>query len=214
MQFEASSLRKDYLKGSLDESSVEVDPFVQFRMWLDTAIEAKLIEANAMAIASVGPDGIPSVRTVLLKQFSERGFVFGTNFESEKGVQIALNPAVGLLFYWPALERQVRISGSCIETTSAESDDLFYKRPVEARISATVSPQSQVIPDRTWLQQHVAELQASLPEGEGPPRPANWGGYRVTPTVFEFWQGRQNRQHDRIRYRLVESIWIIERLAP
>jgi pyridoxamine 5'-phosphate oxidase len=214
MQFEASSLRKDYLKGSLDEKTVLPDPFTQFRTWLDAAIEAKLIEANAMAVATVGSDGIPSVRTVLLKELSADGFVFGTNFESLKGQQLAENPNVSLLFYWPALERQVRVTGTCEQTTPEESDNLFYKRPVEARVSAVASPQSQVIPDRAWIQEKTEKLWQSLPEGEGPPRPESWGGYRIRPTMFEFWQGRQNRMHDRIRYRLEGSDWIIERLAP
>ena len=214
MQFEASSLRKDYMKGSLDEKTVLADPFGQFRTWLDAAIEAQLIEANAMAVASVGIDGIPSARTVLLKELSAEGFVFGTNFESLKGQQITGNPNVALLFYWPALERQVRVTGSCERTTSDESDNLFYKRPVEARVSAVASPQSNVIPGRAWLQEKTDQLWKSLPEGEGPSRPESWGGYRVRPTMFEFWQGRQNRMHDRIRYRLDDSGWIIERLAP
>lgn len=214
MQFEASRLRKDYLRGQLEEATAAADPFEQFQLWLDDAIAANLIEANAMTIATVGDDGAPSARTVLLKEISQGGFVFTTSFESLKGNHIGHNDKVSLLFYWPALERQVRISGVAEKTSTEESDEFFGRRPVDARISASISPQSRVVPNRQFLEQRVAELKGSLPEGEGPPRPVTWGGYRIFPDSFEFWQGRQNRLHDRLRYQKAGSDWTIERLAP
>lgn len=207
-------MRKDYLRGELDESTVDVDPVVQFGTWLDEAIQAKLIEANAMTVATVGEDGQPAARTVLLKSFDLNGFVFATSYASQKGQQISATHRASLLFYWPALERQVRIGGRIEKVSAEDSDALYYARPVDARISAIISPQSQVIPNREYLAQRVAEVKASLPDGQGPQRPDTWGGYRIVPQMFEFWQGRQNRLHDRIRYRRDGENWIIERLAP
>ena len=214
MRFEPGKLRRDYLRGQLDEATAAADPFTQFRAWLDEAIAADLIEANAMTIATVGGDGAPSARTVLLKEISQGGFVFTTSFNSPKGNQIAHNDKVSLLFYWPALERQVRIDGVAEAVSADESDEYFDRRPVDARISASISPQSQVIPNREYLERRTVELKASLPEGEGPPRPVTWGGYRVLPESFEFWQGRQDRLHDRLRYRKAGPDWTVERLAP
>jgi len=214
MPFDASTLRKDYLRGELDESAVHPDPFVQFDTWLNAAIAANLIEANAMTVATVDAEGQPAARTVLLKSFGSSGFVFATSYDSDKGRQIAATHRASLLFYWPALERQVRISGSIDKVSPEESDAIFNARPREARISALASQQSQVIPNREYLVQRVAEVAASLPEGEAPSRPDTWGGYRVVPTSIEFWQGRKNRLHDRIRYRRDGESWIIERLAP
>ncbi|MEJ7838724.1 MAG: pyridoxamine 5'-phosphate oxidase, partial [Thermomicrobiales bacterium] len=190
------------------------NPFELFGQWLDAAIDEKLIEANAMIVATVSASGVPSTRTVLMKMWSQDGFVFGSNFSSQKGDEIALNPHVSLLFYWAALERQVRISGTCARCTDEESNQLFERRPVDARISATVSPQSQVIPDRAWLEAETAQLRQSLDPGTAPERPDFWGGYRVTATAFEFWQGRSNRMHDRIRYQLEGNAWKADRLAP
>lgn len=214
MVFDPQALRRDYKLGSLDAATVELDPFAQFHVWLQQAITADLIEANAMAVATVSPDGSPSIRTVLLKQVDARGFVFNTSTASAKGIAIAANPRVSLLFYWAALERQVRIEGVAAALDAAEADAWFASRPLLSRVSAAVSPQSQVIPDRDWLQERTDAMLASLPEGEGPARPADWGGYRVTPHQFEFWQGRPNRLHDRIRYLRKGSQWAIDRLAP
>lgn len=214
MTFEAQELRRDYVRGSLDDGLALPDPFAQFQLWLDAAIEERLIEANAMIVATVNPDGAPNLRTVLMKEFSEHGLVFGSNFSSQKGSEITGNPNVSALFYWAALERQVRISGTCARTTDEESDLLYSRRPVDARISAAASPQSQVIPDRMWIERKTADLRDTLGEGEAPPRPDFWGGFRITPALFEFWQGRPNRTHDRIQYRNVEGVWLIERLAP
>lgn len=214
MTFEAQALRRDYVRGSLDDGSALPDPFAQFSIWLEAAVDERLIEANAMIVATIGSDGTPNTRTVLMKEFSERGLVFGSNYSSQKGQEIARNPKVSALFYWAALERQVRISGTCARTSDEESDLLYSRRPVDARISAAASPQSQVIPDRAWIEQKTAELRSSLAEGAAPPRPDFWGGYRITPTLFEFWQGRPNRTHDRIQYRKLGDDWVIERLAP
>jgi pyridoxamine 5'-phosphate oxidase len=213
MFFEPGALRRDYQLGTLDESTVDPDPFNQFQAWLTAAIAADLIEANAMIVATAASDGTPSVRTVLLKDFSHNGFVFTTSYDSQKGQELATNPDTALLFYWPALERQVRITGTATRITSQESEEFFSRRPVESRISAAISPQSKVIPNRAWLEEKTREVRASL--GDQPPaRPESWGGYRITPRHFEFWQGRRDRLHDRVSYRLEDSSWIIERLAP
>jgi pyridoxamine 5'-phosphate oxidase len=213
MIFEPGALRRDYQLGSLDESTVDPDPFNQFQAWLSEAIAADLIEANAMIVATVAPDGTPSVRTVLLKEFSHAGFVFTTSYESQKGQELASNPETALLFYWPAQERQVRITGTAARISSEESEEFFSRRPVESRISAVISPQSKVIPKREWLEERTREARASLGD-QSPKRPDSWGGYRITPRRFEFWQGRRDRLHDRVSYRLEASSWIVERLAP
>lgn len=214
MQFEASKLRKDYHRAQLDEGSVDRDPLTQFRIWLDEAIAANLIEANAMIVATVDSDGSPSARTVLLKDIRDGGLVFTTSYQSQKGRDIAANPRVSVLFYWPALERQVRITGNATRLPPDQSDALFNRRPVDARISGVISEQSQIVPSREYLEQLVADLKATLPAGEAPARPETWGGYLITPDSFEFWQGRQNRLHDRLRYRHEGETWILERLAP
>jgi pyridoxamine 5'-phosphate oxidase len=214
MQFEASKLRKDYHRAQLDEGSVDRDPLTQFRTWLDEAIAANLIEANAMIVATVGSDGSPSARTVLLKDIRDGGLVFTTSYLSQKGREMDANPRISALFYWPALERQVRITGNVAKLSPDQSDALFNRRPVDARISAVISEQSQVVPNREYLEHLVADVKATLPEGDAPARPETWGGYLIDPDSFEFWQGRQNRLHDRLRYRRDGHAWMLERLAP
>lgn len=209
-----ADLRKEYTQGGLREVDAAVSPFAQFDRWFNELRKVTQLEPNAMTLATSTPDGRPSARIVLLKQVDDRGFVFFTNYESRKGEELAANSWVTLLFYWPELERQVRIEGKASYITPEESDAYYHSRPWGSRVGAWVSPQSQVIPDRSFLEERVAEINAQHPD-EQVTRPPNWGGYRVQPSTFEFWQGRPSRLHDRLRYsRNDGGLWIIERLAP
>lgn len=209
-----AALREEYETQGLSEADVAADPFTQFQRWFDQAVNANLNQPNAMTVATVGDDYRPSARMVLLKDFDSRGFVFYTNYESRKGHELAKHPWTALLFYWGELHRQVRIEGPVSVVSAAESDAYFASRPLGSQIGASASPQSQVIANREELDARVRELEA-LYRDQPPPRPSNWGGYRVAPISFEFWQGRVNRLHDRLRYRKTEQgDWIIERLAP
>ncbi len=209
-----ADLRREYNQGGLREVDAAANPFAQFDRWFSELRQVTQLEANAMTVATATPDGRPSARVVLLKQVDERGFVFYTNYESRKGEELAANSWVTLLFYWPELERQVRIEGQASYVTPEESDSYYNSRPKTSRVGAWVSPQSQVIPDRAFLEQRVVDITAQYPD-EQIPRPPNWGGYRVQPITFEFWQGRPSRLHDRLRYsRNDAGLWIIERLAP
>lgn len=206
-------LRIDYSGQDLDENTVDPDPFQQFLHWLDQAVAGGLKEPNAMALATATPDGIPSCRIVLLKGFDARGFVFYTNYDSAKGRELNTNPHAALTFYWPELERQVRLTGTVQQVSPEESDHYFALRPTLARIGAAASPQSRPIANRAWLQDAFTTLQQAHPEGDIQ-RPANWGGYRLHPESIEFWQGRPHRLHDRILYALAGSTWTITRLSP
>jgi len=210
-----TSLRLDYTAQSLDESEVDRDPIRQFSVWFDQAVASQLREPNAMTLATSTPDGVPSARIVLLKEFDARGFVFFTNYLSQKGRQLAANPNAALVFFWNELERQVRIEGKVTRASRQESEAYFKVRPVKSRFGAAVSPQSSAVPGgRKWLEDRMTELEAEYGE-QGPPCPEHWGGYRLAPHAIEFWQGRRSRLHDRLRYRREKSgDWIIERLAP
>jgi pyridoxamine 5'-phosphate oxidase len=204
-------LRVDYEGPVLLEEEAAADPFDQFDTWLHEALGAGLVEPNAMALATVGADGRPSVRMVLLKDFDRRGFTFYTNYESRKARELDRTPFAALLFYWDKLHRQVRIEGSVEKVEPAESDAYFAKRPYGSRIGALASPQSRPI-DRHELARRFQELARRHPED--PPRPAHWGGYRLRPDRFEFWQGRRSRLHDRLVYTPDGTGWRITRLAP
>jgi pyridoxamine 5'-phosphate oxidase len=208
-----ADMRKEYALNGLSEADVAAEPIAQFGRWFDQALAARLPEPNAMVLVSVGADGQPSARVVLLKGLDARGFVFYTNYESRKGRELDAGGRAALVFFWAELERQVRVEGVAERVSPEESDAYFASRPPGSRIGAAASPQSQVIAGRAELERRVAELSAQHPEGDIA-RPAHWGGYRVRPAVVEFWQGRPSRLHDRIRYRLDEGAWAVERLAP
>ena len=207
-----ADLRTDYKLAALDENDIASSPFMQFGKWFGDATKAELPALNAMTLATCDASGRPSARIVLIKDFDERGMVFFTNYQSHKGQDLAANNRAALLFFWPELERQIRIEGRVETVSAADSDEYFQSRPALSRIGAWASPQSQVLPSRTALEARFAAYSAE--HGENPPRPAHWGGYRVVPSFFEFWQGRRSRLHDRICYRLMDGKWKVERLAP
>lgn len=209
-----ADLRKEYTRHGLSEDAIASDPISQFRAWFDEARVVTRGEPNAMTLATVGTDGRPSARMVLLTGFDELGFVFFTNYESRKGQELAATGVAALVFYWPELERQVRVEGTVERVLPDESDAYYASRPLGSRLGAWASPQSQIIAGRTAIEARLAEAEARFADGE-PPRPAHWGGFRVLPDMVEFWQGRPNRLHDRLRYtRAPDGVWLIERLAP
>ncbi|CAN5677724.1 MAG: pyridoxamine 5'-phosphate oxidase [Rubrobacter sp.] len=208
-----ADLRKEYTRAGLTESDVASDPVEQFRRWFDEALEADLHEPNAFVLATATRDGLPSARVVLLKGLDERGFVFYTNYEGRKGRELEENPRAALLFYWGELERQVRVEGTVSRTSEEESDAYYASRPRGSRLGAWASEQSRVVEGREFLEDRIGDLEAEY-EGREVPRPAFWGGYRVEPEAVEFWQGRENRLHDRIVYRREDGGWKTERLQP
>jgi pyridoxamine 5'-phosphate oxidase len=212
--FDLAALRRNYSQASLTEEDVTPDPISQFHLWFGEAVRARVVEPNAMTLATASPDGRPSARTVLLKGFDDQGFMFYTNYESRKGVELDANPRAALLFTWLDLERQVRIEGTVARVSHDESLAYFQSRPKGSQIGAWASPQSRVIRSREVLEKRLEDVQNRYRETDHLPLPAHWGGYRITPELVEFWQGRENRLHDRIQYRLHDGAWIIERLAP
>jgi pyridoxamine 5'-phosphate oxidase len=207
-----ADLRKSYEKAELSEDASASDPLKQFERWLNEAIHSEVPEPNAMTVATVASNMRPSTRVVLIKGYDERGIVWYTNYDSRKGQELAGNPFAALQFHWVELERVVRIEGRMEKISDAESDAYFHSRPLDSRIGAWASPQSQVIDGRTVLVTNAAKYAAQFMLN--PPRPPHWGGYRLVPDEWQFWQGRRSRLHDRLRYRFNEGDWIRERLAP
>lgn len=208
-----NTLRHDFSKQTLDESQVDKSPFLQFEKWFKEAVDAHVNEPNAMTVATASKSGKPAARILLLRNFNENGFVFYTNYTSRKGEEIDENPNCALLFFWPELERQVRIEGKLIKQSSAESDLYFNTRPRTSKLGAWTSPQSKVVKNRKELDELYEQMSQRFPS-EDVPRPPHWGGYVLQPDSIEFWQGRPSRMHDRILYTLVNGNWKIERLAP
>lgn len=208
-----ADLRKSYERAELNEDASHPNPLDQFSQWMNEAIAAEVPEPNAMTLATVGSDLRPSTRVVLIKGFDEQGIVWYTNFESRKGKELAGNPFAALQFHWVELERVVRIEGVVEKVSDAEADAYFHSRPLDSRIGAWASPQSEVISGRTVLVTNAAKFAAQFLLN--PPRPPHWGGYRLRPDHWQFWQGRKSRLHDRLRYRQqAQGIWVRERLAP
>ncbi len=212
MDSRIADLRKSYERAELDEGAAAERPLLQFEAWLQQAMAAQVPEPTAMTLATVGADGRPSTRVVLVKGVDERGLVWYSNFNSRKGQQLAANPAAALQFHWVELERVVRIEGLVEHVDDAEADAYYASRPLDSRIGAWASPQSQVISSRGVLVAQAARYAAKF--ALSPPRPPHWGGFRLLPDRWEFWQGRKSRLHDRLCYRLVDGHWIRERLAP
>ncbi len=208
-----ADIRRDYAGRDLSESDVDPDPIRQFTRWLDDAISAEVTDTNAMVLATVSPEGQPRARTMLLKGVDEEGFVFYTNCRSAKARDLEANPRASLCFLWRELERQVRVEGTVVHVPHEESDAYFATRPRGSQIGAWASPQSEVIPDREALDARARDLDEEH-RGRDVPRPPHWGGYRLLPATIEFWQGRRDRLHDRLRYRLEGDQWVLERLAP
>ncbi len=210
-----ADIRRDYMLQSFDEADAAIDPFIQFNAWWEEATNAAIDEVNAMTLATITNEGKPAARIVLLKGYTEEGFTFFTNYNSSKGQEMANNHHVSLLFFWKELERQVRIEGVVQKISAADSDAYFFSRPAGSRIGAWVSPQSQVIPNRAFLEDNFKQVSEKYPDESMVPRPAHWGGYIVRPETMEFWQGRSSRLHDRLKYTIdANGNWKRERLAP
>jgi pyridoxamine 5'-phosphate oxidase len=207
------SIRREYEFAVLNKSSINKNPIQQFGNWLIEALNLKVNEASAMSVITIDSNGFPQSRIVLLKDYNESGFTFFTNYSSEKGKSVDENSKVGLHFFWPELDRQIRITGFAEKTSETISESYFHSRPITSQIAANISNQSEEIPNREFLENRFFDLQNKL-QGEIPKRPKTWGGYIVEPIKFEFWQGRENRLHDRILYEKKDGSWIITRLAP
>jgi pyridoxamine 5'-phosphate oxidase len=213
MTLDLFKLRQEYTQQELDINDLQDNPINQFSLWFDQALTAGVHEPNAMVLATVSSSGQPSARIVLLKKVDNEGFSFFTNYQSRKGLQLQENNRAAIVFYWAELERQVRIEGIVQKTTSAESDEYFAQRPTGSRIGAWASPQSNEIQDRAFLDKLYLDIEKSMSD-KNVTRPEFWGGYKLKPHLLEFWQGRENRLHDRMEYRLINNEWQIRRLAP
>jgi pyridoxamine 5'-phosphate oxidase len=209
---ELADLRRDFTAAGLSESDMSASPFDQFSLWMSDALRAEIIDANAMTVSTVGEDNRPSARVVLLKYFDEAGLVFFTNYESKKGTDLSNNPSTVFHFFWPQLDRQIAIYGTVTKTSREESKKYFDSRPIDSRIGAWASNQSREISSRAELEEKFRKLKEEF--GSNVPLPDFWGGFRLTPDKFEFWQGRQNRLHDRIIYERTPDGWGIRRLSP
>lgn len=209
-----AEIRKDYTKATLDQTEVSKNPIAQFEKWFDEAIKSKALEPNAMTLSTITEVGKPSARIVLLKGVENSSFLFYTNYHSQKGKELDANPACALTFFWPELERQVRIEGVCTRVSEATSDAYFKSRPRGSQLGAWASPQSTMIKNRELLEARVKELEKRFEGKETLPKPKQWGGYAVEPLEIEFWQGRPSRLHDRIVYYKTDGTWTIHRLAP
>ncbi len=207
-------IRKEYSKASLDISNVLTNPIDQFNKWFGEAMEAEVLEPNAMSLATVGSENRPSCRIVLLKGIEDDRFLFFTNYQSHKGKELENNPVCALTFFWPQVERQVRIEGSVTRVDDRKSEEYFQSRPLGAQIGAWSSPQSSVISGREILEERVKLIEKKYEGQSVLPKPHQWGGFQVEPSMIEFWQGRENRLHDRIEYRKVNGQWTMQRLAP
>lgn len=210
---ELADLRREYSRETLDESSVDADPFIQFAKWMNEALVSEMIDATAMVLSTVDAENRPSSRVVLLKGFDERGFRFFTNYESTKGRELNANPHATIHFFWAELERQINIRGRIEKTSTEESEEYFRTRPLESRLGAWASNQSEVIASREELENKLEEMRLRFADGDVP-LPPFWGGFRVIPDRFEFWQGRPSRLHDRVCYELSGGSWMISRLSP
>jgi pyridoxamine 5'-phosphate oxidase len=209
-----ADIRKDYNKAILDISTVQINPVKQFEIWFNEAIDSQVPEPNAMTLATINENGQPSSRIVLLKGIENEKFQFYTNYQSKKGRELELNPACALTFFWPELERQVRIEGVAERTETKNSDDYFKSRPRESQVGAWSSPQSSILENRNILEERVKQMEQKFSGLESLPRPHQWGGFSITPLLVEFWQGRPNRLHDRIEYYFIDNVWQKHRLAP
>jgi pyridoxamine 5'-phosphate oxidase len=209
-----ADLRKDYLKASLDVASVSANPIEQFEIWFKEALKSEVLEPNAMTLSTVNVEGKPSARIVLLKGVENSRFLFFTNYQSDKGKDLEHNPSCALTFFWPELERQVRIEGIAARVDASRSEAYFQSRPRGSQIGAWASPQSTIIENREILEQRVAQLEERFKDKSVLPKPQQWGGYEVEPLLIEFWQGRPSRLHDRIQFRRIENEWKCHRLAP
>jgi pyridoxamine 5'-phosphate oxidase len=214
MQKKIAEIRNEYSKASLDVSTVNPDPVLQFEMWFNEALAAQIIEPNAMTLSTVNNDGRPSARIVLLKGLENKKLLFYTNYQSKKGIELDKNPACALTFFWPDLERQVRIEGLAARVDVKTSEAYFQSRPRNSQVGAWASPQSSMIKDRSLLEERAIQIEKKFEGLDVLPKPHQWGGYEVDPVMVEFWQGRPSRLHDRIQYINVDNGWKIHRLAP
>lgn len=214
MNQDISSLRRVFDQEALTEQDLAENPFDQFSIWFDQAVENEPFDPNAMTLSTISPENRPASRIVLLKGIDSRGFVFYTNYQSEKGMHLAGNPFASIVFWWGQKQRQVRIDGTVERISPQQSEEYFHSRPIESQIGAWVSKQSAVIPDREWLEQRYDQFSEQFAGDDPIPRPPHWGGYRIVPDLFEFWQGQPSRLHDRFRYVVEGGKWNIERLSP